>query len=74
MGLEKHMRRIIGITVSFILAICCCAGVARAEIRHVPERYPTIQAAIDVCFAGDIVEVGPGVWAESSNFGGARFG
>ena len=53
MGLEKHMRRIIGFIVSLVLAICCCAGVARAEIRHVPERYSTIQAAIDVMAAMD---------------------
>ncbi len=47
-----------------------CAVTASADIRQVPESYPTIQGAIDVSFAGDIVEVGPGLWQESINFGG----
>ena len=43
-------------------ALVACAGASRAEaaIRHVPERYRTIQAAVDASRPGDVVEVGPG--------------
>ena len=64
------MRRTTGNIVSFVLAICCCAEVLRADIRYVPSDYATIQSAIEVSYAGDIVEVGPGLYAEGLNFGG----
>jgi nitrous oxidase accessory protein NosD len=36
------------------------ASAAHARVRRVPERYPTIQAAIDAASAGDVVDVAPG--------------
>ena len=64
-----RMSRLLGTYGMMVLAFGC-AAIVQADIRRVPESYPTIQSAIDVSFAGDIVEVGPGIWAESINFGG----
>jgi|GEM_PF-1150294 len=36
------------------------ASAAHARVRRVPERYQTIQAAIDASSAGDVVDVAPG--------------
>lgn len=36
------------------------AARAEARERRVPERYPTIQAAVDAAGGGDVIEVGPG--------------
>ncbi|MDC0991965.1 dockerin type I domain-containing protein [bacterium] len=46
-----------------------CDG-SGATTRLVPEEYATIQSAIDACFDGDVVVVGPGVYSEGLNFGG----
>jgi len=35
---------------------------AFANTIHVPEDYPTIQAAVIAAEAGDIIRVGPGQW------------
>jgi predicted outer membrane repeat protein len=43
---------------------------AHAEVRRVPQQYATIMGAIGASFDGDVVEVGPGVYAESLNLGG----
>ena len=64
------MRHLIGMIVPFALALCCSAERAHADVRSVPQGYPTIQSAIDVSFNGDTVEVAPGLWQESINFGG----
>ena len=50
-----------------VLAICTGAT---ATTLHVPSEYATIQSAIDSSYAGDVVEVGPGIYTESLNFGG----
>ena len=42
----------------FLLA--AAPGEAQARTRRVPERYATIQAAVDAADAGDIIDVGPG--------------
>ena len=34
---------------------------------HVPDDYPTIQAAIDAAFNGDTILVGPGTWVGTGN-------
>lgn len=36
------------------------AARSEARERRVPERYPTIQAAVDAADAGDVIDVGPG--------------
>ena len=38
--------------------------------RRVPEQYSTIGAAIESSYDGDVVEVGPGTYAEGLNLGG----
>ena len=43
---------------------------AAASTLRVPSEYATIQSAIDASFDGDVVEVGPGLYAESLNLGG----
>lgn len=45
-----------------LVALSTTAGVASAALRRVPEQYPTIQAAMSASVAGDIVQVGPGVY------------
>ncbi len=50
--------------VGFVVMASCLLGPAAAQarprVRHVPEVYPTIQAAIDASNAGDVVDVAPG--------------
>jgi hypothetical protein len=45
--------------------VFCAAAAAAAEDRKCPGEYPTIQAAVDAAAEGDVVVVGPGVYAES---------
>jgi nitrous oxidase accessory protein NosD len=49
----------IGVAVVFGL-LTSAASAAHARVRRVPERYPTIQAALDASSAGDVVDVAPG--------------
>ena len=47
------------------IAVVCglltsAASAAQARVRRVPERYRTIQAALDASSAGDVVDVAPG--------------
>ena len=51
------MQRVRG-GVGFLLA--AAPGEAQARTRRVPDRYPTIQAAVDAADAGDIIDVAPG--------------
>jgi parallel beta-helix repeat protein len=53
-----------------VAAVLSLASAAQAEVRRVPEQYVTISAAIAASFDGDVVEVGPGTYAEGLNFGG----
>ena len=55
-----------------IPCLLLCAA-ASATTLQVPSQYATIQSAIDASFAGDVVEVGPGIYMESLNFGGRVF-
>ncbi len=51
-----------------ILVVIVLAGVAaNATVRHVPEEYPTIQAAIDASVTGDTVLLSPGVYRGPGN-------
>ena len=40
--------------------LAAAPGEAQARTRRVPERYATIQAAVDAADAGDVIDVGPG--------------
>jgi nitrous oxidase accessory protein NosD len=40
--------------------LAAAPGEAQARVRRVPERYPSIQAAVDAAEAGDVIDVGPG--------------
>ena len=64
------MRRAIESIVAFVVLAVSFASEARAEVRRVPEQYVTITAAIAASYDGDVVEVGPGTYAEGLNFGG----
>ena len=50
--------------VGFIAAagvwLAAAPGEAQARTRRVPERYATIQAAVDAADAGDVIDVSPG--------------
>lgn len=50
--------------VAFVLFMTPCL---RAVERHVPSRYPTIQAAIDACVGGGEVVIAPGVYTGDGN-------
>jgi hypothetical protein len=43
------------------------AQLAAAEERHVPDQYPSIQAAIDACNDGDVVVVADGTYTGVDN-------
>ena len=64
------MRRAIESIVAFVTLVCSFASDARAEVRRVPQQYASISAAIAASYDGDVVEVGPGTYAEGLNFGG----
>src|SRR3954469_5750164 len=40
--------------------LAAAPGEAQARVRRVPERYPTIQAAVDAADTGDVIDVAPG--------------
>ena len=53
--------RVIGIGVAVVCGLLTSgASVAHTRVRRVPERYRTIQAAVDASSAGDVVDVAPG--------------
>jgi parallel beta-helix repeat protein len=57
--------KLIKITVCFLAVLI--ANPAPAAIRHVPEQYPTIQAAIDASNDSDTVIVAPGTYFGGGN-------
>ena len=53
--------RVIRIGIAVVCGLLTsAASAAHARVRRVPERYRTIQAAVDASSAGDIVDVAPG--------------
>lgn len=51
---------------TFVLAVAGSAAAAAAETLKVPsDDYPTIQSAVDAAAQGDVILVGPGVYAET---------
>ena len=57
-------RAIVVVAAGSMLA---CMGVAQADQFHVPQQFPTIQAAIDSADSGDEVILQPGVYAGAGN-------
>jgi hypothetical protein len=53
-----------------LLCLAFCAGVSFSAEIVVPDQVATIQGAIDVAGAGDVIRVQPGLYAENLNFGG----
>ncbi|MFH1143023.1 MAG: hypothetical protein V1774_00595 [Candidatus Eisenbacteria bacterium] len=49
---------------------CLCAGwdAPGADVRHVPDPYPTIQSGINACQPGDTVLVDAGIYPENVIF------
>ncbi len=66
--MQQPISTFLGIAAGLVLASNCGAGCP----IHVPADYPTIQAAIDAAFGGEII-VAPGTYNEIiSNFGIVR--
>jgi len=53
-------RVLIGLLGAAGVLLAAAPGEAQARVRRVPDRYPTIQAAVDAASAGDVIDVGPG--------------
>ena len=57
----RVLRRLtLSVVAAAGLLLAAAPGEAQARTRRVPERYPTIQAAVDAADAGDVIDVGPG--------------
>jgi parallel beta-helix repeat protein len=75
MGLSQRLRwsrgacaAALGLAASGFGAGCLGhdnGGGRRFEVRDVPRRYPTIQAAVDAARPGDLVRIAPGTYRES---------
>jgi len=58
--LRRLGRLTLGVLSLAGLLLAAAPGEAQARTRRVPERYATIQAAVDAADAGDVIDVGPG--------------
>jgi nitrous oxidase accessory protein NosD len=50
----------VGLVAAAGVLLVAAPGEAQARVRRVPERYATIQAAVDAADAGDVIDVSPG--------------
>lgn len=55
---------VIGSLLLGIVGLSCGTGNSESEVLLVPEKYPTIQAAVDKAKDGDLVLISPGVYRE----------
>lgn len=55
------------LTIGLTAVVLVMVGLARAETRHVPSEYATIQGAIDDCNNGDVVIVEPNTYTGAGN-------
>jgi nitrous oxidase accessory protein NosD len=56
----SKVRVLIGAFAAAGVLLAAAPGEAQARVRRVPERYATIQAAVDAADAGDVIDVAPG--------------
>ncbi len=59
-GAGGFARRSVTFFVVAAALLVAAPSVAQARVRRVPDRYATIQAAVDAADAGDVIDVGPG--------------
>jgi hypothetical protein len=63
-----------GFAYAIMVAGLIVQSAASAAVLAVPADHPTIQSAVDVAAAGDVVRVSPGVYPEHVRITGARNG
>lgn len=56
------------LSIMSTLAFFCILPSLKGDVLHVPDDYPTIQAAISASHNRDVVMVGPGTYFENINF------
>ena len=66
----KQVLRALPVGFPHLALLLVTAALAPAATRLVPSDYATIQAAINDCNDGDIVNVDPGTYYEQINFNG----